>query len=158
MMADDFYVEPDDTTRGVVLYVPPLSYHNDDEADTYCKDMERQDYPLTFFGEGEAPLVPEDPFFHLELTTMRFPEKSAAQIANSVIHFLNENTTSRITKTSSRKFTIKADIVFDDALCGVKARVYRQASGQHCVEMQRRSGDTIAFNRFYKSLSQHMQS
>lgn len=166
-LAGDYYVETDSTTRGITLDVSPFDYLAADETKTYREAQQIQDsqqkteverYSAMFIEEVEAPLVPEDPFSHLELTTIRSLDMSAAQIAISVVQLLNNCARSRIIKVSSRKFAIKAEIGFDNLLCGVKARVYRQPSGHHCVEMQRRSGDTIAFNRFYNSLSQHMQS
>jgi hypothetical protein len=81
---------------------------------------------------------------------------SAAQTANSVMIFLNDSATCRITKVNKRKFTIKAEVIFDSVFCEVKARVYGQAPQQYCVEVQRRSGDAIAFNRWYRGLSQYM--
>jgi hypothetical protein len=156
--AYDFHVEPDDTTRGITLDAAGLVCHVD-ETKSRGERLECEVHePTMFLERDQAPVVPEDPCFALELTTITSLKMSAAQAANSVLHFLNEAVTSRITKVSWRKFTIKAEIVIDNMNCEVKARVYTQASGNPCVEMQRRNGDTIAFNRFYQCLSQHMKS
>lgn len=163
MQSGDFYVEPDNTTRGVTLHVSAFNSDDVGKSKAHVEGREPQDAwvrsemreATTFSEEDEAQKVPDDPFFQLELTTIESLDMSAAQVAKSVVDFLNKNT-AKITKVSYRKFTIKADIVFDNLLCGIKARVYMVASGEHCVEIQRRHGDTIAFNRFYQCLSQHM--
>eukprot|EP00427_Karlodinium_veneficum_P007828 CAMPEP_0169096838 /NCGR_PEP_ID=MMETSP1015-20121227/19206_1 /TAXON_ID=342587 /ORGANISM="Karlodinium micrum, Strain CCMP2283" /LENGTH=243 /DNA_ID=CAMNT_0009157617 /DNA_START=296 /DNA_END=1027 /DNA_ORIENTATION=- len=109
-----------------------------------------------FREKDEAPALPVDDFFQLERTTIPVQGMSAAQTANAVMNFVNDSATSVITKVNQRKFTIRAEIIFDSLLCEVKARVYRQASRQYCVEVQRRSGDAFAFNRWYQCLFQHM--
>lgn len=56
------------------------------------------------------------------------------------------------------KFTIKAETCFDGLSCQTKVRIYSQAIGQYAVEMQRRSGDCIAFQRLYNSAARYLNS
>jgi len=172
----DFYFEQHDTTRGLTLDASALVYQHTDEPKTHgVEDLqihfsrlqsEIKKVPSNMLGfvgpmflEGdEAPALPEDDLFQLEMTTITTYGMSAAQVANSVIHFLDKSVASCITKVNHKKFTIKAEVVFDHFFCEVKARVYRLALGQHCVEIQRRDGDVLAFNRLYQCLEQHVSS
>mmetsp|Transcript_62114 Transcript_62114/g.98038 ORF Transcript_62114/g.98038 Transcript_62114/m.98038 type:complete len:333 (-) Transcript_62114:300-1298(-) len=176
-MSGDFYMEPNDTTRGVTLDVFDYTGHLEHDSNFFAKSCVDDDLHTSnsksfqfatvkesvgasvspAFRDGdEAPSLPVDDVFQLERTTIPVQGMSAAQTANSVMFFLNDSATSRITKVNNRKFTIKAEIIFDSLFCEVKARVYGRGSQQYCVEVQRRNGDAIAFDRWYRGLSQHM--
>jgi len=175
-MPGDFYMEPNDTTRGVTLDVFDYTGHLQHDLNFFGKPFADDDSHTSnfkncqfvtvkesvgtsmspFCEKDEAPALPVDDLFQLERTTIPVQGMSAAETANSVMIFLNDSATSRITKVNSRKYTIKAEIIFDCLFCEVKARVYRQASQQYVVEVQRRGGDAIAFDRWYRGLSQHI--
>jgi len=163
-LSGDFYHEADDVTRGL-----SLSLYNDAVGFNYvgetCKHEEapatkrRSNLPISRFGEeDEAPQVPEDDFFQLEQTTIVVRGDSSAHVGNRMIDFLHTEGTSLITKVNCTKFTIKAEVCLDGLSCEIKVRIYQSAFGGHMVEMQRRSGDGLAFHRLYQWASQYLNS
>lgn len=186
-LSSDFYCEADDVTRGVTLDACALSFHHtvdhnydvqsilyDGRADLKAKDLlpdsgSLQQNPAkalgssisrpAFFEGDEAPSPPEDEFFKFELTTMTGNGMSAAQFANEIIEFLDKKVESScVTKVSRKKLTIKADVCLEAFHCEIKVRIYRQALGGYSIEMQRRCGDAIAFNRLWQRVSEHLNS
>jgi hypothetical protein len=172
-LSGDFYMEPNDITRGVTLDIFDSSLHLQHDSkfltQSFVYEGSQTSSSWLFSGtatvgtsmspfreEDDAPTLPVDELFQLERTTIPVQGMSAAQTANSVMNFVNDSAASVIIKVNQRKFTIKAEIIVDRLLWEVKARVYRQASRQYCVEVQRRSGDAFAFNRWYQCLFQHM--
>merc|ERR1711879_320428 len=84
---------------------------------------------------------------------------TAAHTANAIIDFLNgEVASSRITKVNRRKLKFKANVCLESSHCEMKVRLYRKAQREYCVEVQRRVGDGIAFNRLWQGISQHLHS
>lgn len=184
----DFYCEADDVTRGVTLDACELSYHSPDnyqyddvpsflfhagtefkQKDLHLESDVLQQMPAkalgssiprpAFFEGDEAPSPPDDEFFQFELTTMVVLGMLAAQIANEIVDFLDKQVrTSWIKKVSRRKLTIKAEVCLEASHCEAKVRIYRRTSGGYSVEMQRRQGDVIAFNRLWKGVSEHLNS
>lgn len=163
-LSGDFYHEADDVTRGL-----SLSLYNDAAGFNYvgetCKHegplatKRRSNLPISRFGEDDEALqVPEDDFFQLEQTTIVVSGDSSAHIGNRMIDFLRTEAASLITKVNCTKFTIKAEVCLDGLSCEIKVRIYQSAFGGHMVEMQRRSGDSIAFHRLYQWASQHLNS
>lgn len=119
----------------------------------------RRDLPMSRFQDcNEAPHVPVDTFFQLEQTTIVVNHVSAAQIGNCMLDFMGSEATGFITKINPVKFTIKADMALDGCFFATKVRIYRQAFGQYAIEMQRRSGDSVAFLKFYRCASQYVDS
>lgn len=93
----------------------------------------------------EALPIPDDKIYRLEASTFMVRSQSAAQLGNRVIDFLEADAAGLITKVNHEKYTIKAEIFVDGSFCEVKVRVYNVSIGQYAVEMQRQSGDGIAF-------------
>lgn len=174
----DFYHEPDDVTRGLSLYSGADDFSYADEFskhgsfgffDSNCllgkgfaeeigsaSSMARCD---RFQEADQAFLVPEDAFFQLERTTIVVNGASAAQIGNCLLDFLGVEVDGKITKVNRTKCTIKAEVRVDGLTCMTKLRIYRQGLGQqHVVEMQRRSGDSLAFQRLFRWASDHISS
>lgn len=63
-----------------------------------------------------------------------------------------------VTKVNSKKFTIKVECCAGGLNCLVKIRIYSQRMGRHQVEVQRRSGDSLAFHHFYRLTSDHLNA
>jgi hypothetical protein len=162
-LAGDFYREDDNVTRGLSLYndADQFMYRGDTdllgkacmEAPlTWAKVPEQSSSTavLRFLEEDEAMPVPEDEFFQLEQTRIVVSGMSAADVGNRMINFLGSEASGLISKVNRKKFTIKAEVCLHGLTCETKVRVYRHAFMQYIVEMQRRSGDTIAFHNLYK--------
>lgn len=173
----DYYREPDDVTRGLSLYsgaadfsqMQDFLYHKDAQMFGKAGMMEmeilgrgptndhRCDLQTSRFEEDcEAFPVPADTLFQLEQTTVLVNDSSAAQIGNHMLDFLGSEIAGLVTKVNRIKFTIKAKVYLDGLSCEAKVRIYRKAPDQHIVEMQRRSGDSIAFNRLFQLASQQL--
>jgi hypothetical protein len=172
-LSGDFYREADDVTRGLSLYSGASNYSQMQDFMHYGKacigESEtlwspllqkcRSELPISRFEEGdEAWQVPEDEFFQLEVTTIVVNSTSAALVGNRMLDFLGTQATCLITKVNRMKFTVKAEVCLDGLNCTTKVRIYKQAPGQYIVEMQRRSGDSIAFSRLYRQASYHLTS
>lgn len=111
------------------------------------------------FQDGdEAPPTPDDDLWQFEKTSFEVTDASAAHIGNLMLEFFDTQVAALITKVNRRKFTIKVEARLDGLSCATKIRIYRQALGQYKVEMQRRRGDIIAFQRLYKWTSDHFRS
>jgi hypothetical protein len=182
----DFYCEADDVTRGVTLdacafgFQSPDDFRYDADPFQHYKDAEFkaidcllesaavQKMPAkelgssilrpAFFEGDEAPLPPDDDFFEFALTTITVKGMSAAQIANAIVYFLdNEVRSSYISKVSRKKITIKAEVCMETSHFEIKARVYRRASEEgYSVELQRRCGDPVDFCRLWRGFSLHL--
>jgi hypothetical protein len=74
------------------------------------------------------------------------------------MEFLRSEVVSSVTKVNHVKFTIKADVCLDNLFCSVKMRVYKIDLGQYKVELQRRSGDSIAVSRLHSMMSKYLKS
>lgn len=98
-----------------------------------------------------APPLPTDPLFRLGPTTVFISDgcASADGIGNSLCAYFDAEAAATITKVSSNKFAIKAEIECQGFRCELKVRVYRQPLG-HVVEFQRRDGDAFVFAMFYE--------
>jgi len=114
--------------------------------------------PTLMLDDGcEPPMVPCDA--PLAVTSISFgEERSPVELGNQIIHFLAEVVGVVINKVNSKKFTLKAEGFVDGHQCALKVRLYRRLSldGGYVAEMQRRSGDCIAFNRLYRRCSEYM--
>lgn len=142
-LTGDFYPELDDVTRGLSL-------------PSRGKDACKIESFTEFEEHLEAPAIPKDAFFHLAPTTVMVKASSAAQVGNCMLDFFAHKVAGLITKVSSIKFTVKAECFLDGFICETKVRIYQESIDQYLVEMQRRSGDSIAFQRLYQGASQHL--
>jgi hypothetical protein len=185
-LPSDFYCEARDVTRGVTLDACDLNLHSGDgyqydmqsllcrgDAGLKAKDLyvesdfvrniaDRAIVPTiprpAFFQDDEAPTPPDDDLFKLELTTLTVQGRSAAEIANETIHILDKKVESSwVKKASRKKLAITAEVCLEASYCEIKVRIYR-ASGVYLIEMQRRHGDIIAFNRLWQVVSENLNS
>jgi len=75
-----------------------------------------------------------------------------------MIDFLGLEAAALITKVNRNKFTIKAETCINGLSCLTKVRIYKLAVGEYTVEMQRRTGDSIAFQQLYQKASAYLQA
>lgn len=175
-MMGDFYPEVDDVTRGLSLpggirdccfgsTFDPFEesrLKGEDfvfrKADWCLPDKDRAllSPSLMFEEQDEALPVPRDSFFKLEMTSFTAQARSASLLGNRMICFLNSEADGVIRKVDRSKFSIRAEVCLDGLSCETKVRIYRQSCGIYIVEMQRRSGDGIAFNRLYRWASHYV--
>jgi len=105
------------------------------------------------------PPLPTDPFFSLEeantlrLTLSRKFEPS--KIGNDLLDFLENSVSAAILKVRPMKFAVKANVFVDNRMCTVKARVYHTGGSEYALEMQRRSGDGVAFDVAFKKAAKY---
>lgn len=175
----DFYRDPDHITRGVVMPASDIpqvaSFHGDDEFKVPpFADFHREDavgFPglagieaasgsmehVRFEEKDVAPLLPSDPYFKVEATTLFIQrvENSGAAVANALLDVLNQEVAAEITKVSKHKLAVRATIFMDRLACAAKMRVYSRGPGGDLVlEFQRRSGDPVAFAFFFQKASE----
>lgn len=185
-LPSDFYCEAGDVTRGVTLDASDLNLHSGDgyqydmqsllcrgDAGLKAKDLYVESDSVrniadraivrtiprpAFFQGDEAPTPPDDDLFKFELTTLTVQGRSAAEIANKTVHILDKKVESSwVKKASRKKLAITAEVCSEASYCEIKVRIYR-ASGGYFIEMQRRHGDIIAFNRLWQTVSENLNS
>mmetsp|Transcript_11915 Transcript_11915/g.28444 ORF Transcript_11915/g.28444 Transcript_11915/m.28444 type:complete len:293 (-) Transcript_11915:217-1095(-) len=108
--------------------------------------------------DPRPPEVPSDPFFALEAATLHVYSKEPASIGDQLLAYWRAQGGLADAKVSRRKFSIKADVFRESAMCALKVRVYSvNKPGSYAVEFQRRAGDTVLFNTIYQHTRQHLQ-
>lgn len=109
------------------------------------------------FASGDYPPdLPRHPFFQLAVTTLHVqaaPE-DCFQLGNHLLSFLRIELSAAAVKVCRAKFTAKAEVLQQ---CTVKLRVYRVANDVLAVELQRRSGDALAFAEVFGRLTQYLK-
>jgi len=100
-----------------------------------------------------APSAPPSALFALEPTTFFVSDKKASDVANGIVDFLSLGSGAVVQKTSSQKFTIKAEVQGADGVCTMKVRIYDQGSDKLAVEFQRRSGDSAALHSVFDKVA-----
>jgi hypothetical protein len=153
----DFYCGPDDVTRGITLF-------GDYDLGSNSKaDGLKIVGPLVACMKGEklfhyfhiAPILSQDIAMYLSLTTVQL-DSSAVETANKLISFFTDEVRSQINKVDRGTFTIKSEVIVSGLHCETKVRIYQDGHAS-CVEFQKRSGDTIAFNRMYGLAKKYLQ-
>mmetsp|Transcript_84565 Transcript_84565/g.217876 ORF Transcript_84565/g.217876 Transcript_84565/m.217876 type:complete len:466 (-) Transcript_84565:139-1536(-) len=115
------------------------------------------------FKEGDVPPPkPVDEFFKLETTTLTVRSDRPFEIGNCLEDFLATKVTSSVSKVSTTKFSIKADVFGSSVygcsgMCTLKVRVYGTDADVYAVEFQRRSGDCLTFNNSYQQAVVHLK-
>jgi len=104
-----------------------------------------------------APALSNEAKAYLGATTLQLRECSPVAAGNNLISFLRKMVHAQINNVSRKKFSIRAQTVLDGFSCQVKAHIYEQDGGS-IVELQRRSGDAVAFNRLFLKLSEYLQA
>jgi len=162
MLTENFYYEPDNLCRSICF-----SDVSNDEAlaaaqKAHVASMKMSCsndwllphavlYSKIFEATTVPPKVPSDVFFQFQPTTCWLRGVAAPDIGNKVLDFLVSTKASTITKVNQAKFSIKANVVMDGRVCGVKLRMYSDnAHGALALEFQRRSGCCLVFNKLYQ--------
>jgi hypothetical protein len=153
----DFYLDPDDVTRGVTL-LPDFwpGEHSEMDFDKFAHSDRAWKEEHLFDSEDVAPTLSQDIAEHLSLTTVHLLDSSPFLTANKLLSFFEGVVISEISKVNRRKFTIRAKAILSGNCCETKVRIYQDNSA--ClVEFQKRAGDTIAFNRMFSLAKEYLQ-
>lgn len=181
----DFYLEPDTVTRGLTLAgvdVPPpdssfkgladVDYYrepvpvskalasclNPDNVEYSGLACSAPDYSTARFSEANCPpCAPADVFFKFTLTTLLILSHMPHEIGNHLLDFFTQQVVSTLTKVNRVKFSFKADVFENYAMCTMKVRVFQERE-HFAIEFQRRKGDAIAFNNVFKQACRYLKS
>jgi len=114
-------------------------------------------YSRRFQVTDVPPGIPLNNCFRFAPTTYWLRGIHAHDIANIMLDFRGEKVVMTITKVSHTKFSIKANICIDGISCVAKLRVYsNNANSALALELQRRSGCGLVFNRFYQQVGYYL--
>jgi len=98
------------------------------------------------------PPLPLNSFYVFAPTTFRMtlpPKGEMHDAGNDFVKFLDsENVKSTVKKVREHKGWVSADVFLDYQMVVLKARFYQEAQGYR-LELQRRSGCVVAFNKVY---------
>jgi len=123
------------------------------------KSLESHSVPYSrkFRATDVPPEVPSNVDFLFLPLTYRLRKVDAPVIANMLLDFLTAKGTTTITKESHAKFSIKVSICIDGSDCVAKLRMYsNDAKRALALELQRRSGCALVFNRFYQEVGSYL--
>lgn len=156
----DFYAPRDDVVRGVYLGAAPSFDIDMKSIDLWCQDDCKQKI-------SQQPLIDvhaAPKASSLALTHFNAPAYCGpCEVLQDLLKFfasLTEGVAVSVIKVNSDKFTIKADAHVDWLPFTFKVRIYQgtSPSDAHIVEFQRRSGDSIAFQRLYQHALHHFSN
>jgi len=139
-----FSYEDDDTTRGVSLSAT--------EYPTFSSRSE-----VWFQSTDIAPRLSQDISNYLAVTTLTLCEQTPIEAGNELLTLLRNMVDAQITKVNARQFSICAKVISDGLSCDIKVRIYQNEEGS-LIELQRRSGDAVAFDRFYRQVSSSLET
>lgn len=99
------------------------------------------------------PSPPNSKHFSLEPTTLILESTTPHEIGNSILDFFGSQRlhVASVTKVRPAKYTVRADVLEDGAMCSMKVRIYRTSvSPSYCaLEFRRRFGCALAFQGMY---------
>jgi len=153
-LAGDYYSQRDDAVRGVTLSLGALiNFQGCDLAKVHpaplnclCEDFDERHVPPRLSDEVKA---------FLGSTVLHVVDSSPVAAGNRLLAFLNREVAAHVDKVNATKFTLRATICQDGLWCEVKIRIYQMDQGS-LVELQRYSGDSIAFHRLYRQASEYL--
>lgn len=160
-LAGDFYCETDDVVRGVTIpgdetgFGPSQSYGGCPFSKFELlagSHNPRQEFEST----GIPPALSEEVKTYLEATTLQLSNCLPATVGNDLLTFLRERVNAQVEKVNLKKFTIRAEVLVEGFACNVKVKIYQHEQTTF-VEFQRRSGDAVAFLKFYHKASGYLQ-
>jgi hypothetical protein len=106
----------------------------------------------------KPPPLPHDPFFLAKNTTLRLYLASKFQpskIGNDLLDFLQKEVVAAVLKVNQLKFAVKANVFVDNRMCTIKAKVYHTGGSEYALEVQRKSGDVIAFSSAFQKAAKY---
>lgn len=108
-----------------------------------------------FSGAHVPPSFPQDESCSFEPSTFYVSDIEPARLGNHLVNFLTMAAGAVVTKVSSKKFTLKAEVDGDDGVCTLKVRIYKQEEGRYAIEFQRRSGESSALHKVFNEAAKH---
>jgi hypothetical protein len=94
---------------------------------------------------------------YLEKTTVHLSTGEPVMLANEVLRFLQTAIGGQVDKVSRLKFSVRAQAYMAGHWCSIKIRVYRNQGG-HTWEIQKRSGDPLAFASLYRQVKNQLEN
>lgn len=156
----DFYFEPESVKRGLTLPFDAVMGFSQTHTGWILNKSDcigKSSSPRNQFESSDVPpALLEEMKANLELTTVHLKECSPITVGNKLLAILREEIDAQVKKVNWERFTIGADVVLEGLACAIKARIYQQDNST-ILEFNRRSGDTVAFHKFYRKVSGHLQ-
>jgi hypothetical protein len=113
-----------------------------------------------FSADDVPPSLPKDESFELEPTTFEVYGKEPVKLGNHLINFLSMGAGAVVTKVSTKKWSIKAEVYPDldveSEACSLKVRIYDKGEGCLVIEFQRRRGETTTFHQIFDQAADHL--
>ena len=102
--------------------------------------------------EGSVPpILPEDPMFKLEATTIYISREQGFAVGIELLKFLAMQTTSLLRKVRWAKYAVTADVFDESGIhARIKFRIYDVSEKTFAIEMQRRSGCAVVFGDTFR--------
>lgn len=167
-LSGDFYRERE-IYRGLTLCRGPVlaaAYSEGSSDGPWGKCAEQEEWfgqlhkgeqgQQSFQPTDTPPQLPDDGCFTVEATTLILSGEAAWIAGNRLLSFLDEDATAHIKKVNRRKFTVKAEALWQGLTCEVKVRAYLMNSGECAFEFQRVGGDCLAFNGLFRLVKQRL--
>ncbi|CAE7223048.1 unnamed protein product [Symbiodinium sp. CCMP2456] len=76
--------------------------------------------------------------------------QQAWEYGNRLLKFLMDTITAYIKKVNRTKFTVKAQVIWEDLMCEIKVRAYQIPENRVVFVFQRLGGDSLAFNSLFQ--------
>jgi len=108
-----------------------------------------------FQAQHVPPSPPSSEHFFFVPTTLFLKDCCPQEIGNSLLEFFRSQVVASITKVTTAKYAVKAEVFVDGSSCMMKVRVYTQGD-RYAVELQRRGGDAFILQSTYQLLSDHL--
>lgn len=103
------------------------------------------------------PSPPSSQHFFFVPTTLFLKNGCPQEIGNSLLEFFRSQVVASITKVTTAKYAIKAEVFVDGSSCMMKVRMYTHGD-EYAVELQRRGGDAFILQSTYQLLSDHLRT
>lgn len=154
-LAGDFYCERENVVRGLSLAcsdVMGLSQTYEELKQAAASWNPSRD----FDSMHAAPVLTEETRHNLQSTTLHLSNSLPITAGKALLRFLTQDVQARVNKVNPEKYTVRAEVNLDGLVFAVKIRIYQHEKASF-VEFARRSGDSVAFSRFYHMVSAYLQ-
>jgi hypothetical protein len=149
----DFYKEKE-VTRSFTMHSGGGDFTSLVKADCEPYVVEGRDWQK--IEQCDAKFIPVHNFFQLGPNTILVSSVSAGNLLDQLLAFLAEDASCVLLNVNRNKFSIKAQLCIDGLDCVAKAYIYKKCAGEYVVDMHRRNGNNIVFQRMYRWLSQRL--